>query len=394
MSKFHLGPQPNWCGTEPCVPVEGLIDSLLQEGVISSLKTRGYGIVPLSPATRTSYDQFCFSFEEFCRLDLIEKADYALKQFCPGKHSPNQYHGFSKVGGLKEQFMFRVGNQCQELKVPKLMGERTAVLYEHMDQLCRALAVQTLTDGLHDPSLESIAQKSVDGLLDPVFKRDIDPKFDSESESVTSQYVPPGYVSSSILDCFHYQKEFREASEEEPSSQGQPKKAEQFINNHGSHTDSGLMTAVVATDFPGLEVFDPILGHWVALEELLHNYVSSKEEGKSKKDQFPHRNFVTVFWSESVNYLNETKTFNSLKPCLHRVGRCEAQRCSVVFKQRTAPLRSACRYQEDYELAATQYDALEKIGWLDPPGMFSLPLRLFFLGVLFTCFVIMSDKKK
>merc|ERR1712157_718592 len=43
-----------------------------------------------------------------------------------------------------------------------------------------------------------------------------------------------------------------------------------------------------------------------------------------------------------------------LKPLFHGVADCKNERYSVVFKQRTAPLRTHCRYQEDYILASIQ----------------------------------------
>jgi len=44
---------------------------------------------------------------------------------------------------------------------------------------------------------------------------------------------------------------------------------------------------------------------------------------------------------------------------MHRVGKSEKERYSVVFKQRTTPLTTACRYQEDYILADLQMKAVD-----------------------------------
>merc|ERR1711933_114112 len=52
--------------------------------------------------------------------------------------------------------------------------------------------------------------------------------------------------------------------------------------------------------------------------------------------------------------MGEDKEEKKLKALFHRVADCENERYSVVFKQRTAPLRTHCRYQEDYILASIQ----------------------------------------
>merc|ERR1712129_675633 len=78
------------------------------------------------------------------------------------------------------------------------------------------------------------------------------------------------------------------------------------------------------------------------------------------KDSLCHRKYATFLWSDSVEYLNNAPTVDKgndmvkLKPLFHRVADCKNERYSVVFKQRTAPLRTHCRYQEDYILASIQ----------------------------------------
>ncbi|ETO21536.1 hypothetical protein RFI_15669 [Reticulomyxa filosa] len=143
------------------------------------------------------------------------------------------------------------------------------------------------------------------------------------------------------MDMFHYY---------EPSHE----KEARFYNNHSAHTDSGLMTVVIVTDEPGLEVYDAKLKCWVAIESLTHQYLA--ETKLSLQNPLYHRRFATVFWSDSVEYLNNVASRSNvtLKPLLHRVSGCERERFSVVFKQRTAPLRTSCRYQEDYVLAKCQ----------------------------------------
>merc|ERR1712154_229655 len=77
-------------------------------------------------------------------------------------------------------------------------------------------------------------------------------------------------------------------------------------------------------------------------------------------DPLCHRKYATFFWSDSVEYLNNAPLNDGnqkeieLKPLFHRVADCKNERYSVVFKQRTAPLRTHCRYQEDYVLASIQ----------------------------------------
>merc|ERR1712154_626964 len=157
--------------------------------------------------------------------------------------------------------------------------------------------------------------------------------------------MPNDYVSSSIMDNFHYFPPSKE-------------KHRKFYNNHASHTDSGLMTVVVVTDEPGLEILDQRRNEWLKIEELMHRYL--KESGEYDKDPMCHRKYATFFWSDSVEYLNNAPFVNKkndgkkLKALLHRVADCENERYSVVYKQRTAPLRTHCRYQEDYILASIQ----------------------------------------
>ena len=59
-----------------------------------------------------------------------------------------------------------------------------------------------------------------------------------------TSYVLPGYISSSLLDMFHYYNKF---DREDGSN-------EKYKNNHLSHTDSGILTLVPCAAIPGLEV--------------------------------------------------------------------------------------------------------------------------------------------
>lgn len=113
-----------------------------------------------------------------------------------------------------------------------------------------------------------------------------------------------------------------------------------YHNNHAAHTDSGLLTVVVTTDMPGLELVDQKEKKWIAIEQLIHKYVQQQ----SGCTPFAHRRYAVVFWSDSIDYLLSGKDLRH-RPvsCLHRVERCDTGRYSVVFKQRTTPLKTACR---------------------------------------------------
>jgi len=189
----------------------------------------------------------------------------------------------------------------------------------------------------------------VDKILDPVYKVGVEPE--RNGETVLSQYAIPGYVSSSIMDNFHYYNNIH------AENQNLENHEVRFQNNHAAHTDSGLMTVVVCTDVPGLEVFDQKLNKWISLENQLHKWV--KETQDVKKNPLAHRYFATVFWGDSVCYLNDKSA--NLNSTIHRVSSAPIERFSVVFKQRTTPTFTAPRYQEDYELAETQLAALDDL---------------------------------
>ena len=95
---------------------------------------------------------------------------------------------------------------------------------------------------------------------------------------------------------------------------------------------------MVCTDEPGLQVYDQSLQQWLAIEEIIHAFVRREEEHDD------HRRFGVVFWGDSVSHLSDV-----VKPCLHRV-KTKRARSSIVFKQRTMPIATSCRYGEDYIL--------------------------------------------
>jgi len=245
----------------------------------------------------------CVELERFFSKPWEEKSLYALKQFDQERHSPNQLHGFSVVDGLKEQLMIRVG-QGVDLRLPESLRAAVDPCYHLFDRICRTVVPKT----------------AVESCLDP------DP-------------LPKGYPSSAILDCFYYY--------------GKEIGGDRFHNNHASHTDSGTLTLVVCSDEPALEVFDQKEQCWIAIEQQVHE-MANNNGGKS------HREFATLFWGDSVTTLEDRCKKSIGQPCFHRVASCNGKsRVSVVFKQRSAPLKTFCRYQEDYLLSAVQIEADE-----------------------------------
>jgi len=104
---FSLGDQPEWTGVEPCVALTAAEQRTLLcgEDVEEQLVSRGYAVVPVHEATQNLFSAFLSDFEAFSAMPLEDKHPFAVTQFDPAKHSPNQLHGFSRIDGLKEQFM-------------------------------------------------------------------------------------------------------------------------------------------------------------------------------------------------------------------------------------------------------------------------------------------------
>lgn len=351
---FRLGAQPNWANVDPAEPHSlEFAAQLLSEDPLVSLINRGYCAVPLPAETQDLYSAFYQTFQDFSAQDIAKKQEWAHVQFSPAKHTPNQYHGFSVVSGLKEQFMMRIGGKNSKIPFPTLgeFGVKGTNLYIALDQLCRKLARGVLQHLGSDKSLEKI--------LDPVGwpenweARAVSSSSSSKEEGdhVSTGYVPDDYVSSSIMDNFHYHG-WQQQEPTKECEQDVDRKHKQFVNNHSAHTDSGLLTVVVISDEPALEVFDQQLEQWIALEKCVHALCRASDPA----NPLSHRRYATVFWGDSVEYLSRTL----LKPSLHRVEKADGERFSVVFKQRTSPLGTAPRYQEDYELGYAQLQSLTK----------------------------------
>ena len=347
---FKMGKQPEWAGKEPTADLPtSFIETLLKENNSDSLINRGYCVVELNQETTDNYTKFHTVIEQFFNLKPQEKQKYAMLQFEEALNSPNQCHGYSKVSNLKEQFMMRcIGKNTQFVDDDKdqyifpegSFGKYGQQIYQSLDLKSRELAKETMRKLGKLP-------KSVDDVLDPIneIHPNINDNIIQDGKHTFSTFMPNEYISSSIMDNFHYFP---------PSHE----KHEKFYNNHASHTDSGLMTVVICTDEPGLEIFDQKTNQWVQIEALMQQYL--RDCGEYEKDSLCHRKYATFFWSDSVEYLNNAPAVGSsrekkkLKALFHRVADCENERYSVVFKQRTAPLRTHCRYQEDYILASIQ----------------------------------------
>jgi len=370
--QFVVGKQPEWAGTEDVdetIDPVRFISTLLREDPSDSLISRGYCVVRLDDAMLSLYSQFHSAFEKFVALPTAEKEKYAYLQFDPSVYSPNQYHGYSVVHGLKEQFMMRIGGgSCPELQVPEDLGTLGAQFYERCDLLCRTLAHKAVQTVGYSPKL-------VDAILDPIFTTGSVPS--REDQTSATEFIPKGYIGSSILDNFYYYNKFEKVqihqNENKESSEG----VDQFYNNHAAHTDSGLLTVVVTTDNPGLELVDQKEGKWVAIERLLHAFAKQQAIAAGTPDlKLGHRRYAIIFWSDSIEYIlkggkdNLSSIYSKANAlplaCLHRVQRCDSGRYSVVFKQRTTPLKTACRYQEDFPLAKRQLEAMEATTSLSP----------------------------
>src|SRR5690606_37283415 len=115
-----LGEQPNWIGQEECRDVgEEFVAQLLKESSTNSLIERGYAVVPLPEKTTKLYSDFHEAFECFSHSSEDNKRTFATL-FTDDKYSPNQFHGYSEVAGLKEQFMMRACGRGTKLISPKV----------------------------------------------------------------------------------------------------------------------------------------------------------------------------------------------------------------------------------------------------------------------------------
>jgi hypothetical protein len=320
---FQVGVQPQWAHTEACGDIpEAYLSEVLSEEVGVSLRTRGFCVVEIDTELRAAYDRFHDGLQRFMARTPGEKAAYACtyddgydcstattastasaRTHRCARYSANSLHGYSVVAELKEQWMYRRSAGEQHISLLSVPDElqNSKHLYQCLDTLCRRCARQCLPE--------------VDRLLDPV-------------------PMPEGYISSSLLDSFHYRADETRGSH--------------HANSHAAHTDSGLLTAVVTADVPALELLDQRLQRWVPIEFLIHQRCGGAGT--------LHRRFCTLFWGDSLSHAAqpEAPADKSLTPHLHRVAGAHCERFSVVFKQRCVPLLTAPRYGEDYFISRFQ----------------------------------------
>jgi len=335
--KAALGEQPEWGGLEECLEIpdpKEFIQELIESDLAESLINRGYALIPLDEDLKKVYADFALSLKAFCDQDISEKVKFATLMD-NSKYTPNQFHGYSRMEGLKEQYMIRSSGKGANLILPGSyhgsphFGETALRLYQHLDNTCRK-ALYCVAERLVIP------YANVDRIIDEVDQHDglvtVHPSKDGDICYTT--YTHPGYISSSLLDVFHYGNTFAK----------EDRSFEKFKNNHLSHSDSGILTLVPVADVPGLDVYDQKLEAWIALEQMVHANTPD------------HRKYGTIFWGDSFEYLSKY----ILKACMHRVSKCESERYSIVFKMRTKPTATAPRYQEDYGLAVLQQRSLDR----------------------------------
>eukprot|EP01084_Bolivina_argentea_P191910 329566_1 len=338
---FELGEQPTRIepkkNTE--IPIY-FIDKLLKESNVESLMRRGYCLTKIDKETQHIYSLFIKSWISVCNLSQKEKQKYCLSQFGESaKYSSNQFHGYSNIKQLKESFMIRcIGHiDTNNSMIDPLtlifpphnnFGTLSLKLYELFDEICRNIATKTLKHVCNRVKLDNI--------LDPINQCN-KPVIRNDNNNCYSFYMPNDYISSSRLDCFHYYK---------------PESNNIYDMNRNVHKDSGLMTLIVISDEPALEIYDEKLKCWIGIESLIHKYLK-----QYKYHKHYNHNYAILFWSRSVSYLSD----NRFKALDHRVARCNNERYSVVYKQRTCPYKTQCRYQEDYIIAQIQSHVLRKI---------------------------------
>eukprot|EP01119_Soliformovum_irregulare_P000448 TRINITY_DN10309_c0_g1_i2.p1 TRINITY_DN10309_c0_g1~~TRINITY_DN10309_c0_g1_i2.p1 ORF type:complete len:241 (+),score=57.61 TRINITY_DN10309_c0_g1_i2:36-758(+) len=231
---IKLGEQPQWVGLEPNVEVpDSFFDELIAEPVARSLLTRGYALVELPRDVRRNYADFALALKAFCEQSQEEKARFATMMPDSTKWSPNQFHGYSKMEGLKEQYMIRLTGKGSDLCLPGSyngnphFGKTAILLYEHLDLICRDCLSQVAFD-------LGIRQEEIDRIIDPIFKDNTQDgpdhikadEVEPHMYRVGSNYAYPEYVSTSLLDVFHYFNSFTKADGS----------FDKFTNNHNSHS--------------------------------------------------------------------------------------------------------------------------------------------------------------
>jgi hypothetical protein len=154
--------------------------------------------------------------------------------------------GYSVVEGLKEQLMLRLGgaDTAREMLVPlgastdnddegdaddeqgsRDLGILAAHYYAMADGLCRDVACDAVELYMKH------SKRSVDEILDP---EPLDGEYRPARvvAGVECGGLPRGYVTSSLLDCFHYYG-------------GDALDGARHDSNHEAHTDSGIFVLLL-----------------------------------------------------------------------------------------------------------------------------------------------------
>ena len=327
---------------------------LTNESSAESLVSRGYAIIKLPTETSFIYS----SFYSLCKLffnssDKI-KQSYSQIQFNENNKSPNSLHGYSLVKNTKQQFMIRYINSTSNQKLKQMKTPNNAfnddqkdnnsnnnnnnddfgvlglLLFEKLDVLSRNIMNDVLT-------LYNKQESILNDILDPI--NISNGNISRDKQHCFGEYTLNGYISSSVLDCYHYFGITQNNNNKDKSDDG-------YKYGHNVHNDSGLITLIPMTfNNPSLQVFDQKEDEWINIEKLLIEYCNNNDKDKQ---------YGIVILGESVNpYINKhiNNLNNTLKPCFYRIDNGKDDRFSVVYKQRTAPLRSHARYQEDFFLA-------------------------------------------
>lgn len=323
-------------GLEAALPVsDQWLREVVDEGLVRSIKERGYAIVQLPPHAREAVDRLRISQHKY----LSSKEDKKKYALCHEVET----HGISIVEDLKFYFQARSGGPGSALPFPGAPAEHdtdfgidTLDVYADLDLLGRACLVELAKPlGVNISKLVAMLDPAVNidmQNMTPAELKAVNIKSVREGETVYSPLFIPKYVSSSNLDLFYY---FNHAETEE-----------KWKSNHPSHTDSGIISLIPTSDQAALDFFDQKLKHWIQIERLVQEQAPSL--GLSYQD------FVIIMAGDTLEQLAN----RSFKAGLHRVSRGNGPRCSAVYKLRARPEVVGPRYQVDYQVVVVQRRAL------------------------------------
>lgn len=283
----------------------------------AALNARGYCVVPLSLADFEAYAAFHSDVLAFFGLSKQDKDSWGPHRLrAPLCAAP--LHGYSRESGLKERYQLRAwGPDGPALPTPSLLLRHGLVLAARLDTLSRQLCAEAAG-----------AAEGVAALLDPL---------------AAAGTLPAHYVSSSALESLHYWG---------AGSSSDLRAVALSDDSTAPTTDASLVTVVVCSDTPGLEVYDAVLGGWVQVERLLHEYCA-QHSTPLKGNALSHRRFAVVLFGDAVHHLRA-----GARGCPHRLGAAESMkaRYAVHYKCCVAPLATQVA-PDTHALAMTQYEA-------------------------------------